>query len=78
MYAVGDVVKSKSGRDKDRFLVVVAKQNDVLYLCDGKMRKLSAPKKKKEKHVTATTKSLDISQLKTDKQLRIVLSEFNT
>lgn len=78
MYAVGDVVKSKSGRDKERFLVVVAKEDGFLFLCDGKVRKLDAPKKKREKHVMATNRSLDISQIRSDKHLRSVLSEFNT
>lgn len=77
MYAVGDIVLSKAGRDKNKFMVVVREEGEFLYLADGKVRKLSSPKKKRIKHIAGTSKNLDISLVRTDKQLRNVLSEFN-
>ena len=49
---VGSVVLSKQGRDKGNYFLVVAVQNGVVYLADGGMRKLAAPKKKNVKHVS--------------------------
>ena len=51
---VGRVVRSKAGRDKGKFFVVVDLIDDnYVYLADGVLRKLSAPKKKKIKHLEA-------------------------
>ena len=45
---IGRVVKSKSGRDKDRFLVVYSYDGgNYVYLVDGALRKVASPKKKK-------------------------------
>ena len=49
---VGSVVLSKQGRDKGSYFLVVAVGDGVVYLCDGGMRKLAAPKKKNVKHVS--------------------------
>ena len=49
----GKFVLSISGRDKGRIHVVVAADadKDLVYICDGKTRKLEKPKPKKLKHV---------------------------
>ena len=49
---IGSVVLSTQGRDKDMYFVVVGVGKDVVYLADGGMRKLNAPKKKNVKHVS--------------------------
>ena len=49
---VGTVVMSTQGRDKGMYFVVVSVGNGVVYLADGGMRKLAAPKKKNVKHVS--------------------------
>lgn len=47
----GRIVRSLSGRDKGRLMVIVGVDDDGRWLLsDGKMRRLEAPKKKKEKH----------------------------
>jgi ribosomal protein L14E/L6E/L27E len=49
---LGQVVKSKAGRDKDRYFIVVGQKDEqYVYLADGDLRKLDKPKKKKIKHV---------------------------
>lgn len=53
-YSIGQVVFSKSGRDKGRAFIVIQIENEYLYLVDGDLRKLSKPKKKKNKHVQKT------------------------
>ncbi|MDR0958111.1 MAG: KOW domain-containing RNA-binding protein [Clostridiales bacterium] len=50
-FVTGQVVFSKAGRDKLNFFVVVTVEGEYLYLSDGAIRKLSSPKKKKQKHV---------------------------
>ena len=49
---VGQVVRSKAGRDKGRVFVIhtIVDEANIL-ICDGSLRKLTSPKKKKIKHV---------------------------
>ena len=49
---VGSVVLSNQGRDKGNYFLVIAVGPGVVYLADGGMRKLAAPKKKNVKHVS--------------------------
>ncbi len=51
MYSKGQVVYSKSGRDKRRPFIVVDSDEQYVYLVDGDLRKLEKPKKKKFMHV---------------------------
>lgn len=49
---IGQIVKSKAGRDKGRIFIVcgILDEQNVL-VCDGDLRKLGSPKKKKIKHL---------------------------
>lgn len=49
---IGQIVKSKMGRDKQKVFIVcsILDEQHVL-VCDGELRKLSNPKKKKVKHL---------------------------
>jgi ribosomal protein L14E/L6E/L27E len=50
---IGQFVKSKAGRDKDRVFIVVDIVDDLYVLvADGDLRKLERPKKKKRKHLS--------------------------
>lgn len=51
---IGSVVISKAGRDKGRSFIVVAQDDEFVYLCDGDLRKSDCPKKKKRKHLAST------------------------
>lgn len=53
-YFIGQLVFSKSGRDKGKLFIVVDIEGEYLYLADGKLRKVEKPKKKKNKHVQKT------------------------
>lgn len=55
----GNLVISKCGRDKNNFFIVVQIKEDYVFLCDGDMRKVDKPKKKKIKHVQPTSKFSD-------------------
>lgn len=50
--ALGQIVRSKQGRDKDRYFIVIGLVDDnYVLIADGDLRKLSSPKKKKIKHL---------------------------
>lgn len=49
---IGQIVKSKAGRDKDRvFIIYQILDEQYILVCDGDLRKLSSLKKKKVKHL---------------------------
>lgn len=58
-YRVGQLVRSKAGRDKGIDFVVVKADNGYVYVADGRMRKLENPKKKKIKHIQGSYKVSD-------------------
>lgn len=51
MYSKGQIVFSKSGRDKGRAFIVYDYNDDYVFIVDGDMRKLDKPKKKKKIHI---------------------------
>lgn len=49
---IGQVVKSKVGRDKGKIFTITQILDDkYVIICDGDIRKISKPKKKKVKHL---------------------------
>lgn len=51
----GQLVKSTQGRDRGQWMVIMnVVDNDYVLLCDGKIRKIEKPKKKKLKHISKT------------------------
>ena len=53
-FKLGQIVFSKSGRDKGMAFIIVQVSGEFLHLSDGHIRKLEKPKKKKIKHVQKT------------------------
>ncbi len=51
---IGELVRATHGRDKDGLFLVLAKDGEMLRICDGKRRKVANPKKKKQKHIAGT------------------------
>jgi len=72
---IGMIAKSAAGHDSGKFHVITALEGDFAYICDGKERKLSSPKKKRLKHLKFTNTVIDTSIL-TDKKLRTILREY--
>ncbi|WP_035292499.1 KOW domain-containing RNA-binding protein [Clostridium sp. KNHs214] len=62
---IGRVVISKAGRDADRkFIIVDVINHQYVNICDGDLRKIENPKKKKIKHLNLTnTFAGEITQL---------------
>ena len=72
----GRVVLSRSGRDAGKYFVIlrVIDENYVL-LCDGQLRKLANPKKKKLKHLAIKPECIDSLREKLLNDKRIFDSE---
>ena len=47
----GQLVRSLTGRDKNKYYLVLGREEDTLYLADGRLRKVLNPKKKNVRHV---------------------------
>ncbi len=63
--SVGQIVFSKSGRDKGNYFVVIDYIEPYVFICDGKLRRLENPKRKKEKHIQITNY--------VDKDLKVIM-----
>lgn len=83
---IGSVVLSKQGRDKGLYFVVVGLdvKKGYVYLADGGMRKLNAPKKKNLKHVSDSGTVLQTIAVKLntgkkvfDSEVKSALRQFN-
>lgn len=48
---IGELATSKAGHDKDRLYLIVGEEGECVYLCDGRLRGVEHPKKKKKKHI---------------------------
>ena len=82
-FNVGDIVLSKAGRDSGKYYVVVAIEENFVFICDGDLHKTDKPKKKKMKHVTLTEGHSDYIVEKlaeeskvTNNELRRAIQEF--
>lgn len=77
--ALGQLVHSKSGRDKDRYFVIVNILNDdYVLIADGSFRKISNPKKKKIKHLVLHEKYSEEVRMKLNNNEQITDSDLKT
>ncbi|MBE7014272.1 MAG: RNA-binding protein [Ruminococcaceae bacterium] len=66
--APASLVKVTAGRDKDKYFAVISIiDNNYLYICDGRRRKVSTPKKKKIKHLENLNYSLNLIKEKLER-----------
>jgi ribosomal protein L14E/L6E/L27E len=71
-FEIGQFVKSKAGRDKDKIFIVIDKVDEnYLLLVDGDLRKAEKPKKKKIKHIAKINLVSDEIQSKLVEQKKI-------
>ena len=42
---------SKAGHDKGKLYIIIEEENEYVYLADGRLKPVEAPKKKKKKHI---------------------------
>lgn len=70
--AIGQVVKSKAGRDKGRvFLVLSVIDNGHVSIVDGDLRKLDKPKLKKIKHLDVYNTVVPELKYKLDNKIKL-------
>lgn len=55
---IGKFATSKAGHDQSQMYIIVAEEGDFVYLCDGKYKTLSKPKKKRKKHIQLTNRTV--------------------
>lgn len=68
---IGQVVKSKAGRDKGRIFIVIEVDGEYAYLVDGDFRRLDKPKKKKVKHLIVYNTVFSELQYKIENKIRL-------
>lgn len=74
-YRKGQLVCSRAGRDKGRFLVVIDITRDRVLVADGKEHRLAKPKAKNPKHLCRTNRFVTKAQMATDKLLNRAIEE---
>lgn len=65
---IGELATSKAGHDKDRLYMIVGEEEECVYLCDGRLRGVEHPKKKKKKHIQITHSSAQDTLIQIIKQ----------
>lgn len=73
----GSVVKSLAGRDQGRYYVAVATEDRLVYIADGRERKLEKPKAKNPRHISPTCTVVSLEGM-TNKKLKKLLDELIT
>ena len=58
----GTVVVSLTGHDKGTLYVVMKKEGNLIFLCDGKCKKIASPKKKNIRHIKETGNYIELSE----------------
>lgn len=56
---IGKFATSKAGHDKCQLYVIISKEEDYVYLCDGKNRTMKKPKKKRIKHIQIINQTVE-------------------
>lgn len=80
-YRPGRLAKSLAGHDKDRLYVIIGAEDGFCFLSDGRLKPLSAPKKKKTKHFqigpdTELTELFGKGETVRDEDIRRVIKSF--
>ena len=82
---VGKFATSKAGHDKGQLYVVVAQEREYVYLCDGRLKTVQNPKKKKRKHIQLINRTIEeelLQKLKKkeklhDEQIKYAIKQYN-
>ena len=56
---IGKFAVSKAGHDKAQTYVIITMKDDFAYLCDGRLKTVDKPKKKRLKHVQLVNAQVD-------------------
>lgn len=50
-YKTGMLAKSLAGHDQNHIYVIVQETGDFVFLCDGRLKTIDKPKRKRKKHI---------------------------
>ncbi|NLT95727.1 MAG: RNA-binding protein [Clostridia bacterium] len=67
----GQLVKSRAGRDKDKYYLVLDWDHEFVYVVDGNTRRLQNPKKKNVRHLWYTDKVAGVINSRLEEGLKI-------
>ncbi len=70
------VVKNLAGRDRGEWFAVLSLQDGFALIANGSSRPLARPKRKKLRHLLASSTLLSKEDLATDRKLRRAIREF--
>lgn len=74
--SVGQIVRSKAGRDKTQYFVVVRIEQSRAMVADGKRHLLATPKPKNLAHLAKTNTILPAAALSNDQKLKQAVEAF--
>lgn len=57
---VGCFVASLAGHDKNQIYIIIKEDDEYVYLSDGRLKPVIAPKKKNKKHIQIIKKDTDV------------------
>lgn len=72
---IGYFAISLAGHDKGQMYLIVGEEKDMVFLADGKNRKIDNPKKKKKKHLQIIKKNADASLAEKLKKKQTIYNE---
>ena len=73
---LGQVVYSKAGRDNGKIFIITGLIDaDYVYVCDGDLRRVENPKKKKVKHLVITENIINSITQKFSTDVRVTNAE---
>ena len=75
---VGQIVRSKAGREKTQYFVIVGIEKDRAMIADGKRHLLATPKPKNLSHLAGTNTVLPAAALSNDQTLEQAVQAFET
>jgi len=78
-FQIGRLVRSRQGRDAGRYFVITGlPEENYAYISDGAVRRLSAPKKKKLKHLELCPEEIPAVRAKLEAGSKVFDSELKS
>ena len=73
---IGNFAFSKAGHDKGKLYVIIAQDEEYVYLCDGRLHPLEKTKKKRYKHVQLIHKKVNNEKLLFDYEIKYAIDQY--
>lgn len=81
---IGSFAISRAGHDKGTYYVILKEEGEFVYLCDGRLKPVSAPKKKRRKHIQLINRTVSLQIVEklagglpvTDEELKYEIKQY--